>query len=57
MCIRDSNYYEDNDPFSVPPLMWRNTANTLYANWLNYYVYQMTPYYLDVEDLEGSMTR
>ena len=38
------NYYENNDPFSVPPLMWRNTANTLYTNWLNYYVYQTTPY-------------
>ena len=44
------NYYENNDPFSVPPLMWRNTANTLYTNWLNYYVYQQTPY--DLEDLK-----
>ncbi len=43
------NYYENNDPFSVPPLMWRNTANTLYANWLNFYVYQTTPYVLDEE--------
>lgn len=40
------NYYENNDPFSVPPLMWRNAANTLYTNWLNYYVYQVTPYIL-----------
>ncbi len=38
------NYYVDNDPFSVPPLMWRSTANTLYTNWLNFYVYQTTPY-------------
>ena len=43
------NYYENNDPFSVPPLMWRNTANTLYTNWLNYYVYQVTPYLLESE--------
>ena len=43
------NYYENNDPFSIPPLMWRNTANTLYANWLNFYVYQTTPYVLDEE--------
>ena len=41
---RPVNYYEDNDPFSVPPLMWRSTANTLYTNWLNFYVYQTTPY-------------
>lgn len=38
------NYYENNDPFSVPVLSWRNTSNTLYTNWLNYYVYQATPY-------------
>lgn len=38
------NYYENNDPFSVPVLTWRNMANTLYGNWLNFYVYQTTPY-------------
>ena len=38
------NYYEDNDPFSMPVLKWRNMSNTLYTNWLNYYVYQVTPY-------------
>ena len=45
------HYYEHDDPFSVPPLMWRNMANTLYTNWLNYYVYQVTPYTLE-EDAE-----
>ena len=40
------NYYEDNDPFAVPVLSWRNAANTLYGNWLNFYVYQETPYIL-----------
>lgn len=40
------NYYEHNDPFSIPKLMWRNTGNTLYSNWLNFYVYQETPYEL-----------
>lgn len=40
------NYYEHNDPFSMPVLRWRNMANTLYSNWLNYYVYQVTPYLL-----------
>ena len=45
------HYYEHDDPFSVPPLMWRNMANMLYTNWLNYYVYQVTPYTLE-EDTE-----
>lgn len=38
------NYYEDNDPAGVPLLSWRNASNTLYGNWLNFYVYQMTPF-------------
>ena len=44
------NYYENDDPSTTPKLMWRNTSNTLYSNWLNFYVYQMTPYLLDVEE-------
>ncbi|NLL93960.1 MAG: homoserine O-succinyltransferase [Clostridiales bacterium] len=40
------NYYENDDP-SIPPLLtWRGHANGLYTNWLNYYVYQVTPYHL-----------
>lgn len=38
------NYYPDNDPEQKPIKSWRCHANTLYANWLNYYVYQSTPY-------------
>ena len=38
------NYYQDNDPENKPLLMWRAHANNLYTNWLNYYVYQCTPY-------------
>ncbi|MBR6536610.1 MAG: homoserine O-succinyltransferase [Lachnospiraceae bacterium] len=38
------NYYPDNDPEKKPLLMWRAHANALYSNWLNYYVYQNTPY-------------
>ena len=41
------NYYEDNDLFGRPIRSWRNVCNTLYANWLNYYVYQTTDYILD----------
>ncbi|MGN0395057.1 MAG: homoserine O-succinyltransferase [Coprococcus sp.] len=38
------NYYPDDDPSRKPIKSWRCHANTLYANWLNYYVYQITPY-------------
>ncbi|MCR5011387.1 MAG: homoserine O-succinyltransferase [Lachnospiraceae bacterium] len=41
------NYYPDNDPEQKPLLLWRAHANALYSNWLNYYVYQVTPYDLD----------
>ncbi len=41
------NYFPDNDPGKRPPLLWRAHANNLYTNWLNYYVYQSTPYKLD----------
>ena len=40
------NYYPDNDPTKKPMRSWRCHANTLYSNWLNYYVYQVTPYVL-----------
>ncbi len=38
------NYYTDDNPQNKPLLTWRATANNLYTNWLNYYVYQVTPY-------------
>jgi len=38
------NYYPQNDPKNKPDLIWRSHANNLYTNWLNYYVYQNTPY-------------
>ncbi len=38
------NYYPDDDPENKPVLTWRAHANNLYTNWLNYYVYQVTPY-------------
>jgi homoserine O-succinyltransferase len=41
------NYFPDDDPGKRPPLVWRAHANNLYTNWLNYYVYQSTPYDLD----------
>lgn len=38
------NYYPDDNPENKPELIWRAHANNLYTNWLNYYVYQITPY-------------
>lgn len=40
------NYYPENDPGQKPMLQWRSHCNNLYTNWLNYYVYQNTPYEL-----------
>jgi len=42
-----ANYFPDDDPGNKPILLWRAHANNLYTNWLNYYVYQSTPYDLD----------
>jgi homoserine O-succinyltransferase/O-acetyltransferase len=41
------NYYAGNDPSHAPVMRWGSTANLLFANWLNYYVYQETPYNLE----------
>lgn len=38
------NYFEDDDPKKEPIVRWRGHANLLFNNWLNYYVYQETPY-------------
>ena len=40
------NYYPDNNPENKPLLLWRSHSMNLYSNWLNYYVYQVTPYVL-----------
>ncbi|HCJ2675512.1 TPA: homoserine O-succinyltransferase [Klebsiella pneumoniae] len=38
------NYFPQNDPQNKPRATWRSHVNLLFANWLNYYVYQITPY-------------
>ncbi|HBN81847.1 MAG TPA: homoserine O-succinyltransferase [Ruminococcaceae bacterium] len=43
------NYFPNDDPAQTPPFVWRSNANLLFSNWLNYYVYQQTPY--DLKDL------
>lgn len=41
------NYYQNDDPSREPVFRWRSHANLLYSNWLDYYVYQQTPYDLN----------
>lgn len=42
-----ANYYKDDDPSQEIIVRWRSTANLLFLNWLNYYVYQNTPYNIE----------
>ena len=44
------HYYPNDDPTRKPPSVWRAHANLLFTNWLNYYVYQETPYELDPQN-------
>ncbi len=41
------NYYVDDNPENSPLMRWKSTANLFFSNWLNYYVYQETPYNLE----------
>lgn len=38
------NYYRNNNPDNPPLVTWRAHANLLFSNWINYYIYQETPY-------------
>ena len=50
-----ANYFTDDDPAQPPIVRWRSCAHLLYANWLNYCVYQTTPY--DISEIkEGTRT-
>ena len=44
------NYYRNDDPEQGPVMTWRSHANLFYTNWVNYYVYQETPY--NIEDIK-----
>jgi homoserine O-succinyltransferase/O-acetyltransferase len=44
------NYFLNNDPDKPPMARWKSHANLLYYNWLNYYVYQITPY--NINDID-----
>lgn len=44
------NYFPDDNPENEPRVLWRSHANLLYSNWLNYFVYQTTPY--DIKNIK-----
>ena len=44
------NYFPDDNPENEPLVTWRSHANLLYSNWLNYFVYQTTPY--DIKEIK-----
>lgn len=49
-----ANYYPNDDDTQRPLLQWRSHGNIMYANWLNYYVYQQTPFqFIDVAEIIG----
>ena len=41
-----AHYFPGDDPYQTPVVRWRSAAQLFYTNWLNYYVYQVTPYEL-----------
>ncbi|GAF13892.1 homoserine O-succinyltransferase [Bacillus sp. JCM 19046] len=45
-CDVPFNYFPEGDTEAMPPLQWRAHSNLLFSNWLNYYVYQETPFHL-----------
>ena len=45
------NYFPDDDPSKPPIVRWRSAGQLMFSNWLNYYVYQTTPY--DVRDIQS----
>ncbi len=48
------NYYPDDDETKRPLLRWRGASNALFSNWINYYVYQSTPYdFISTEEILG----
>ena len=47
------HYFPNDDPANIPPNVWRGHAHLLFSNWLNYFVYQTTPYDIDkIESIE-----
>jgi homoserine O-succinyltransferase len=62
-CKRDTdtnvptNYYKDDDVNNNPVGSWRSHGSLLFTNWLNYYVYQITPYQLDADNISSTLIK
>ena len=50
------NYYRNDNPNNAPSSKWRSHGSLLFNNWINYYVYQITPFQLDAENIQTSIT-
>ena len=48
------NYFPNDDPTQQPIVTWKSHGNLLFSNWLNYYVYQLTPFDIDAIGREVS---
>ena len=51
--IMPEHYYPENDVSKIPHSSWRSHGSLLFTNWLNYYVYQITPYLLDASNIRA----
>jgi homoserine O-succinyltransferase len=51
------NYYQDNNVNNKPVGSWRSHGSLLFTNWLNYYVYQITPYQLDADHINSTLIK
>ncbi len=49
------NYFPHNDPQNKPRASWRSHGNLLFTNWLNYYVYQITPYNIPAHESNAGL--
>jgi len=62
-CKKDSattvpkNYYQDDDVSNSPVGTWHSHGSLLFTNWLNYYVYQMTPYQLGIDNITATLKK
>ena len=54
--IKPVNYYDNDDDICPPANSWRSHGSLLFTNWLNYYVYQITPYKLDADNIKAMQT-
>ncbi len=52
-----TNYYQDNDINKKPAGSWRSHGSLLFTNWLNYYVYQITPYQLNADHINANLIK